>query len=44
MQTYGYPSTTYYVELCFEALPKGLISTGRVAEMMLVDNFELVKT
>jgi Zn-dependent peptidase ImmA (M78 family) len=35
--------SSYYVELCFEALSKGLVSTGRVAEMMLVDDFELVE-
>jgi Zn-dependent peptidase ImmA (M78 family) len=33
--------SSYYVELCFEALSKGLVSAGRVAEMMLVDDFEL---
>lgn len=30
-----------YVDLCFQALSKGIISAGRVAEMMLVDDFEL---
>jgi hypothetical protein len=29
------------VRLCLEAYAQGVISGGRVAEMMLVDNFEL---
>jgi Zn-dependent peptidase ImmA (M78 family) len=33
--------SSYYVELCFEALSKGLISSGRAAEMMLIDDFGL---
>jgi hypothetical protein len=35
--------SSYYVELCFEALGKGLISAGRAAEMMLIDDFELAE-
>ena len=35
--------SSYYVELCFEALSKELVSLGRVAEMMLVDDFELAE-
>jgi Zn-dependent peptidase ImmA (M78 family) len=35
--------SSYYVELCFEALSKGLVSAGRAAEMMLIDDFELVE-
>jgi hypothetical protein len=33
--------STPYVRLCLEAYAQGVISGGRVAEMMLVDNFEL---
>lgn len=33
--------STFYVNLCFEALSAGMISAGRTAEMMLVDDFEL---
>jgi hypothetical protein len=35
--------SSYYVELCFEALSKELVSAGRVAEMTLIDDFELVE-
>jgi len=35
--------SSYYVELCFEALSKELVSLGRVAEMMLVDDFEVAE-
>jgi Zn-dependent peptidase ImmA (M78 family)/transcriptional regulator with XRE-family HTH domain len=33
--------STSYVNLCFDAYAHGIISGGRIAEMMLVDNFEL---
>lgn len=33
--------STFYVDLCFQALSKGIISAGRAAEMMLVNDFEL---
>jgi Zn-dependent peptidase ImmA (M78 family) len=33
--------STPYVRLCLDAYTRGAISGGRVAEMMLVDNFEL---
>jgi len=33
--------STFYVDLCFQAVSKGIISAGRTAEMMLVDDFEL---
>jgi Zn-dependent peptidase ImmA (M78 family) len=33
--------SSYYVGLCFEAVSKGLISAGRAAEMLLIDDFEL---
>jgi len=33
--------STFYVDLCFQALSKGVISAARTAEMMLVDDFEL---
>ncbi len=33
--------STFYVNLCFEALSKGSISAGRAAEMLLVNDFEL---
>ncbi|MCU1262881.1 MAG: DNA-binding protein [Bryobacterales bacterium] len=33
--------SNFYVGLCFEAWNNGLISTGRVAEMLLVDDFEI---
>jgi Zn-dependent peptidase ImmA (M78 family)/transcriptional regulator with XRE-family HTH domain len=33
--------SNFYVDLCFQALSKGIISAGRTAEMMLVDDFEL---
>lgn len=35
--------STYYVELCFQALSDGLVSAGRVAEMMLVSDFEVAE-
>lgn len=35
--------SSYYVELCFEALGKGLISAARAAEMMIIDDFELAE-
>jgi Zn-dependent peptidase ImmA (M78 family)/transcriptional regulator with XRE-family HTH domain len=35
--------SSYYVELCFEALSKGLVSAGRVSEMLLINDFELVE-
>lgn len=33
--------TSFYVQLCLEALGTGIVSTGRAAEMLLVDDFEL---
>ncbi|MHB1021376.1 MAG: helix-turn-helix domain-containing protein [Acidobacteriaceae bacterium] len=33
--------STFYVDICFQALSEDLISAGRAAEMMLVDDFEL---
>ena len=33
--------STFYVDMCFQALSKDLISARRAAEMMLVDDFEL---
>jgi Zn-dependent peptidase ImmA (M78 family)/transcriptional regulator with XRE-family HTH domain len=33
--------STFYVDLCFQALSKDIISAGRAAEMMLVNDFEL---
>ena len=33
--------STFYVGLCFEALSRGNISSGRAAEMLLVNDFEL---
>jgi Zn-dependent peptidase ImmA (M78 family) len=33
--------STFYVEMCFQALSRDLISKGRAAEMMMVDDFEL---
>lgn len=33
--------STFYVDLCFQALSRDLISAGRAAEMMLVNDFEL---
>jgi Zn-dependent peptidase ImmA (M78 family) len=33
--------STFYVTLCFDAYAQGLITGGRTAEMMLVDDFEL---
>ena len=33
--------SAFYVGLCFEAWNKGIVSTGRAAEMLLVDDFEL---
>lgn len=33
--------STFYVDLCFQALSRGIISAGRAAEMMMVDDFEL---
>jgi Zn-dependent peptidase ImmA (M78 family) len=33
--------TNFYVELCLEALSRGIVSTGRAAEMLLMDNLEL---
>ncbi len=33
--------STFYVDLCFEGLSRGIISEGRAAEMMLVNDFEL---
>jgi Zn-dependent peptidase ImmA (M78 family) len=33
--------STFYVGLCLEAWTKGIVSTGRIAEMLLVDDFEL---
>jgi len=33
--------TTFYVELCLEALGIGIVSTRRASEMLLVDDFEL---
>jgi len=33
--------STFYVGLCLEAWTRAIISTGRVAEMLLVDDFEL---
>lgn len=35
--------TTSYVALCFEAYSSGIITAGRAAEMMLVDDFELAE-
>jgi Zn-dependent peptidase ImmA (M78 family)/transcriptional regulator with XRE-family HTH domain len=35
--------STYYVDLCFQSLSHGVVSSGRVAEMMLVDDFELTE-
>ena len=33
--------TSFYVQLCLEALATGIVSTERAAEMLLVDGFEL---
>jgi Zn-dependent peptidase ImmA (M78 family) len=33
--------STFYAELCFEALRRQIISAARTAEMLLVDDFEL---
>ncbi len=33
--------STFYVDLCFQGLSMGIISAGRAAEMMLVNDFEL---
>ena len=33
--------TNFYVDLCLEAWSRGVVSTGRAAEMLLVDDFEL---
>ena len=33
--------TNFYVDLCLEAWNRGIVSTGRAAEMLLVDDFEL---
>jgi hypothetical protein len=33
--------SAFYVRLCLEAWTKGIVSAGRVAEMLLVDDFEL---
>ena len=33
--------STFYVGLCLEAWTRKLVSAGRVAEMLLVDDFEL---
>jgi Zn-dependent peptidase ImmA (M78 family)/transcriptional regulator with XRE-family HTH domain len=35
--------TSFYVNLCFEALGSGIITARRAAEMMLVDDFELAE-
>jgi Zn-dependent peptidase ImmA (M78 family)/transcriptional regulator with XRE-family HTH domain len=33
--------SNFYVDLCLEAWSRGIVSTGRAAEMLLVDDFEL---
>jgi hypothetical protein len=33
--------TNFYVDLCLEAWTRGIVSAGRAAEMLLVDDFEL---
>ena len=33
--------STNYVELCFSAYNEGIVTAGRLAEMLLVDNAEL---
>jgi len=33
--------SAFYVDLCFEGLSRGIISAGRAAEMMLINDFEL---
>ena len=33
--------TNFYVDLCLEAWSRRIVSTGRAAEMLLVDDFEL---
>jgi Zn-dependent peptidase ImmA (M78 family) len=33
--------TNFYVDLCLEAWTRGIVSTGRTAAMLLVDDFEL---
>jgi hypothetical protein len=33
--------SAFYVGLCLEAWTRGIVSAGRVAEMLLVDDFEL---
>jgi hypothetical protein len=35
--------STYYVDLCFQALSQGIVSAGRIAEMMQVNDFELAE-
>jgi Zn-dependent peptidase ImmA (M78 family) len=33
--------TSFYVQLCLEAWTRGIVSTGRASEMLLVNDFEL---
>lgn len=35
--------STFYVDLCFQVMSRGIVSAGRAAEMMLVDDFELTE-